>query len=147
MKHNDYFKNHKILSRWYYSQPQDVINDKVKLLRAKWHFPNWHNCFGGSGIKIGEGWCWVMKFVCREWQMSPTMSPIKSDKNQPSKYIILAQPSQSRTTKSSSFWARPLNIARVACGIICSISYSIWNNLWFLLINYIFFGGIHRKDH
>ena len=72
------------------SGEQGVINGKVKLFRAKWHFSTWHNCSGGSGIKIGEGWCGVMKFVCREWQMSPTMSPSKSDKNQPSKYIILA---------------------------------------------------------
>ena len=62
-----------------------------EVVQSKMTFLDLTFLFRGSGIKIGEGWCEVMKFVCRKWQMSPTMSPNKSDKNQPSKYIILGQ--------------------------------------------------------
>ena len=97
---------------------QGVINDKVKLFRAKWHFSTWHFSSGGSGIKIREGR--VMKFVCREWQMSPTMSPSKSDKNQPSKYIILELGCFSRRTVGLS------NLPRLRSRLLSRRDTQLW---------------------
>ena len=54
-----------------------------------------------------------MKFVYREWQMSPTMSPSKSDKNQPSKYIILGL---------DEYWALPSSISKQRASTLLTAS-------------------------